>query len=159
MAELPREVLQPPHPTKRQRFGVWIASAALIIVAVAIGIFLYWSFQSDNILTVNNEPFPVRTINDPARGGNVVVLKVDYCKNVDATGQLRMSFFSSEKEVFLPLVQEKGEKGCQVVDFPILIPEGVEPGMYQVKFRATYKLNPLKSAVVDEFVSRPFKVE
>lgn len=153
-----RGLLEPEHQSFKQMIATRLLYAALVIAAIGVGIFLKWSFQDENVLEVKNEPFPVRTIRESPESNGVVILKVDYCKNIDTDGDLRMSFISKDKEVFLPIVKERGPKGCQVTDFPILVPESLEPGDYKIKFRVAYRINPLKSNVVDEFVSREFHV-
>ena len=154
-----RELLEPVHLSKWSRFGIKFLYASLVLIALAFALFLKWSFADENVLQVNNEPFPVRTIREHPSSNGVVILKVDFCKNTDVNGDLRLSFVSKDREVFLPITQERTPKGCQNTEFPIIIPSNIEPGTYVIKFRVTYDLNPLKKGIVDEFQSKEFTVE
>lgn len=142
----------------RSKIINYIVAGALAVVSVALGILLYWASASDKIITVNNEPFPVRTIREHPTAGGVVFIKVDLCKATDVEGDLRTSFISTAREVFLPLSREQLEKGCFVREIPVLIPNDLPAGTYKVKFSIKYNLNPLKQGVFDEFESKEFEV-
>lgn len=152
------EVIEPIHPSNAQKWTVRSLYVALIIIALGLGIFLKWSFADSNVLTVNNEPFPVRTVRENPDDNGVVILKVDFCKNTPVEGDLRLSFVSKDREVFLPITRERTPKGCQITEFPIIIPTALEPGTYKVKFKVIYNLNPLKRGISDEFLSKEFTV-
>lgn len=147
------------EPSLRTRVAYKFVYAALAVVAILIGIFLYWAFQSENVVKVNNEPFPTRTIREHPTAGGVVILTLDYCKLQEAEGRLRISFNSASETYLLPVRQERSAVGCRIVDYPVLIPETVVPGEYIIRFRVEYNLNPLKRDVIDEFESRPVIVD
>lgn len=151
-------VLQPEQPTRANRFGVKFLYLALLLVAGAIGLFLYWSFMPNDVLKVNNSPVPVRTIREHPTADGVVILKVDFCKNVDAVGRVRISFTSPSREVFLPVSEDKQPPICEVRELPILIPHELPAGTYKIKFSITYKVNPIKT-VIEEFESLDFTVD
>lgn len=152
-------VHEPPHQTKTTKILNYIALVSLIVVAVAIGILLKWSFQSTEVLQVKNAPFPTRVVHQEDDKDNVVILTIDYCKVQAVTGTLRISYVSSSREVFLPISTERGPKGCTgKQDFPVLLPSDMAPDTYKIKFRAAYDINPLKKNVVSEFESRPFNI-
>ena len=146
------------HLTKTNRAINKLIYLALIVLALAVGVFLYWSFQSEKILVVNNEPFPVRTIREATTPDGVVILTLDYCKNEKASGPLRISFVNNVREYFLPLRNEDSDVGCKVIEYPVLVPEGIEDGEYRIKFVVDYNLNPIKKNVHNEFYSQPVKV-
>ena len=142
---------------KKAQMANWALRISLLLTALAIGTFLYWSFEGDNVLEVKNSPFPTEIIRD---GGNgIVLLSVDYCKNLDVDGKLRVSFVGATREVFIPLTAERFLAGCESTSLPIVIPKGIEPGEYSIKFIATYNVNPLKKNVVVEFESRQFELK
>ena len=142
----------------RSKIINYLVAGALAVVAVALGIFFYWASASEKVITVNNEPFPVRTIREHPTAGGVVFIKVDLCKATDIEGELRTSFISTAREVFLPLSRERLEEGCFVREIPVLIPNDLPGGTYKVKFRIQYNLNPLKQGVFDEFESKEFRI-
>ena len=139
---------------KKVQMTNWALRISLLLTAVAIGTFLYWSFEGDNVLEVKNSPFPTEIIRDG--GSGIVLLSADYCKNLDVDGKLRVSFVGATREVFLPLTPERFLAGCESTSFPIVIPKDIEPGEYFIKFIATYNVNPLKKNVVVEFESQQF---
>lgn len=151
------EKLDTPHISPRNKLGIWVAYLSLGLIAAISILFLYWSFQPQDVLEIHNEPFPVRTIREHPNSDGVVILKVDYCKKTEAVGRVRTSFVSESRETFLPVAEDKGPKGCNVVELPILIPTDLTPGDYKVKFRVEYKINPIRT-VVEEFESSQFTV-
>lgn len=143
---------------KRQKIISRLLVTGVLLIAAGVALITYWTLQSDNVLVVHNSPFPTRIIKDD-KGSGVVILSTDYCKNVDINGKVRVSFVSPTREVFLPISDEKQEAGCRKVDVPVVIPKDLLPDTYKIKFRATYNINPFKSAVISEFESKTFKVE
>lgn len=152
-----KEMVVPPQ-TRKNKLVNYVIYAVLIILATATGLFLYWIFQSKDVLQVHNAPFPVRTIREHPTADGVVILSVDYCKKTEVTGRLRMSFVSQSREIFLPVIDEPGEPGCTKTEFPVLIPHETPADTYKVKFHVDYEINPLKTVAV-EFESEPFVVD
>lgn len=145
-------------PSLKQRIATKVAFAALIVSAVIVGIFVYWASADSDVLQVKNSPFPVKYIPNNDTPNGLVLINVNYCKNADVVGKLRMSWVSDTREIFLPLVDENTPKGCSHRDIPIIIPDTLTNGDYKIKFRATYNLNPLKTEVTSEFESRTFNI-
>lgn len=158
----PKELVVSPelaHPTKTTRFLNWVVAGALIIAAIGLFIILRWSFASDKILEVHNSPFPARVVSDPSGNtGGIVFLKADYCKNTPLVGELRISYVSASREVFLPLAKEQLPKGCESQEVPIVIPKDLPVDKWKIKFRASYDINPLKKGVSTTFESQQFTV-
>lgn len=146
------------HPSKSTKWFNRAGLIALLIIAAILLVIFRWSFQDTQVLTVKNAPFPVRTIRQHLQDNGVVILSADFCKNSDVTGQLRMSFVSDSREVFLPEAQERGKKGCQQTEVPVIIPKDLAPDDYKIKFRIAYDVNPLKKNVMTEFESQKFTV-
>lgn len=140
-----------------KKTNIFLTIALGLIVACLL-LILYWLNQPTNVLTINNSPFPVRAHNAPINDNGIVILHVDYCKNTDTRGALRMSFVSKRTEVFLPVVNESTAKGCHQEDLPVLVPSNLPPDVYYIKFRATYDVNPLKQSIVNSFSSQIFTV-
>ena len=150
---------EPAHPSPRSKFVNYVVVAALVVIAIGLGVIFKWAAANENVLEVRNEPFPVRTIREHPTAGGVVLLNVDICKNTDIKGSVRTSFVSQTREVFLPLSEESIPKGCLQREIPVLLPKDLLPDTYKVKFRVTYDLNPLKKNIVDEFESKEFVVD
>lgn len=152
----PDVIMGPEQPSTRSKAVNWIVGGALAMIAASLLVFFSWALENENIIEVNNEPFPVRTIRNHPEPGGVVFLNVDMCKNTDAEGTLRTSFVSETREVFLPLQEVEMDHGCFIREIPVAIPNDIEPDHYRVEFRVEYSLNPLKQRVVDEFKSSEF---
>lgn len=133
--------------------------AGLAVALLAVVVLIYWATASNKPLEIKNSPFPVRTIREHPTAGGVIIMLVDFCKHVDADGELRISFLSEAREVFQPVVAEESRKGCTKTEYPILIPPNLPPDEYIVKFRATYDLNPLKRGVSQDFESQPVIID
>lgn len=142
--------------TKVNRRGAWVAGIALVITALLVIRLLTWSLAREDILVVNNSPFPTRTFT--SQSDNFVILETDYCKTASINGNTRMSFVSSTREIFLPVVPERLEAGCNKTTVPIPIPKDLPPDTYKIVFRVTYDINPIKENIVSQFESRTFMV-
>lgn len=147
---------------KRSNIFNIIAFVALGLIAVIVGLVAYWSVANDDVLEVKNAPVPVRTIREHAESDGVVILRVDYCKKVGATGIVRTSFRGVSREVFLPPAEDKQPAQCnggraEPVEVPVLIPTDLPPGKYHIHFRVVYKINRIKE-VIEEFDSQEFEV-
>lgn len=150
---------EPDHPTRGSKLINKAIGIALVLTVAAIAVMFYWATADTKPLDIHNAPFPTRTIREHPTAGGVVILNVDYCKNTSTEGDLRMSFVSTSREIFLPVAKEKGSKGCTKTEFPVLLPKEIPADTYRIKFRVTYDLNPLKQNVVQEFESQPFTVD
>ncbi len=150
---------EPEHPTTTTKTLNKFFAVALVVVAIALGVFLKWSFESSAPLVVNNSPFPARVESDPTgKTGGTIYLTVDFCKNTDKHGQVRWSYLSASREQFVPIVEEKFPKGCDKREIPVVIPTNLSQDTYIVKFRVTYDLNPIKKNVPVEFESQPVNI-
>lgn len=147
-----------PPPKKVTKVVNYLILAALAFIAVAIGIFLMWSFESEKVLEIKNSPFPTRSVRENATTGGVIILDIDYCKHSDAHGEVRVSFVSKSREVFLPIAYDDQGANCRHTEVPVLIPTDLPPDTYKVKFRTTYEVNPIKKGIVNEFESQEFIV-
>lgn len=146
-------------PTKKDKFLSKFALGALLLTAVVIVLMFFWATDNSKVLDIKNAPFPTRTIREHPTAGGVVILDVDYCKNRNIEGDLRMSFVSASREIFLPMTKEKGPKGCTKTEFPVLIPKEIPADTYKIKFRVDYDLNPLKQNVREEFETQPIVID
>ena len=149
----------PTHPTKRTRAINYALAASMVIIGLSLVMIFSWALKSDDVIKVNNAPFPVRTIRDHPMANGVVILEIDLCKKTSKRGRVRTSFVSSSREIFLPLADENMSKGCIKREIPVIIPEDTPPGTYKIKFRAIYDLSPLKKGIISEFESQEFVVD
>lgn len=147
------------HPTKATKTINKIVVVALVVIALALGLILKWAVEGEDVLVIKNSPFPTRSIRTHAQPEGVIILTVDYCKNTDLQGEVRTSFVSSSREIFLPLSHEQYDKGCRKQEIPVLIPKGLPADDYKLKFIARYDINPLKKQVPVEFESQTFHVD
>ena len=144
---------------KKYKITNLVVYAALLMVAVSLFVLFKWSFASTNVLDVKNDPFPVRIINNDTDPTAIVVLNVDFCKNIDVTGKLRTSFVSATREIFLPEADEVRSTGCTTTENPVIVPKGTPADRYRIKFETTYNINPLKRGVINTFESKEFVLE
>lgn len=128
-----------------------IIYASLVLLAISTTLLLYWLYQPSNVIEFREQPIPSRV------DGRTVILHINYCKNVSATGRVRTSFVSSSREVFLPAYTDRQPAQCINTEFPILIPKELPADTYRIHFRVDYTINPIKR-VVNESDSTQFKV-
>jgi len=154
------DVIKKDEPRSKQSKGANIvALIAMVIISVAMAVMLCWALNNEPVLQINNSPFPTRTIREHPTGGGVVFLDVDYCKNEDIHGDMRVSFVGSNREIFLPLTEENGKVGCHRLEVPVAIPANISAGEYKIKFMVTYNKNPLKQNEVIEFESQKIVID
>lgn len=147
-----------PKRTKISKALSKAALAALLVTAATLGLFLFWSFQSVNPLSILNDPFPTRSIRATPAANGVIILDIEYCKNVNKSGRVRISFVSDSTETFLPLQRDVFRFGCQKEEVPIIIPKNLVEGDYMIKFYAEYDINPVQKNQETTFQSQPFFV-
>lgn len=152
------DIVETPHVPSTVKTANKVLAVGLLIATLGLGLILYWSLQNTKVLDIHNAPFPARTIREHPTPDGVVILSVDYCKTRNIDGEVRESFVSSSREVFVPVAPEKGPKGCQKTEVPVIIPVNLPPDTYKIKFHVTYNLNPLKKNVTQDFESTQFTV-
>lgn len=122
-------------------YPTWIIRISLAIITLAIGTVIYWQYQPSTVLTAI-QPFRVSEVADRS----LVILEANYCKKINTTGSVRISFVSSSTEFFTPMAAENMPTGCHSnLKLPVLIPSDLPAGSYYVKFNATYRINPIKT--------------
>lgn len=147
------------HQSPRTKLANKAVLVAMLVIALSLGLIMKWAFQSETVIDVKQQPFPVRTIREHPTAAGVVFVKANLCKTQDVQGQVRVSFVSESREIFLPLAPEKLDKGCINQEIPVLIPYEIPAGVYKIKFRATYNLNPLKKGIVEEFTTKEVTID
>lgn len=144
--------------TRHFNLAATIVFAMLATVIVVGAVFLYWLYAPSQVIKFNKYPIPIRTISPPPPANGVIVLKTDYCKLIDAAGPVRTSFVSVSREIFLPMGEEKSEKGCVNREIAVIIPTDIPPDTYHIHFRINYKINPITHST-EEYNSKQFKIE
>lgn len=132
----------------------------MIITVAASTLIVAWTITSSDVLTIKNNP-PKATIHDtcaPVLKGKCVTAEIDYCKNIKATGRVRISYISQSREVFLPISTDAQDPACRKVQVPVPLPKDLPPDRYRINFRIVYKINPIKNMQVEEFKTQPFEV-
>lgn len=121
----------------------------LILIALVAAIVFYWNVQPTDVLDIKNTPYPVRP--DTVDPGSAVVVSANYCKLQAINGSLVVRFVGKKSIIRSPDTSERGPKGCQKLEFPILLPPQLAHDTYYIEFQSTYRINPITT--VDE-VSR-----
>lgn len=140
----------------------WFSRVAFVILGIGVlslALMGYWSSQSgDDALVIKKQPIPIRTIRSEAHPRGVVILEYDYCKNTKSEGEIRTSYVSTHSaEIFLPRAIDRTDPMCGQLEAPYIIPPQVTPGRYHLHFRASYKINPIKTVII-EWDSEEFNV-
>lgn len=152
-------LFEPDYPNRASKAINKIIVTFLLVIALCLAVFLNWSFATDEVLTVKNNPFPARLIHDESgQTGGVAFLLVDYCKNVDVEGKLQVSYVSKSREQFVPMMDEKLPKGCDKREIPIVIPRNLSYDTYVLRFTTKYDINPLKKNIEVNFESQPVTI-
>lgn len=129
---------------------------ALGVISVGIAFVLYWTFTGNDVLTINNEPVPVKP--KVAKSEEVVNIEVNFCKHSNAPGIVTRKLVSKQTELLAPTTEDKLGPICVPnAIVPIPIPPQTPVGTYKVVYEIEYRPNPLKT-VVETFSSEEFQV-
>lgn len=152
-----RELLEPVHPTKKQKLTNYLIGAALALTAVALGVFMYWGFTGKDALVLKgNEPLKVQPV--VIKSQEKLTVFIDFCKVTHAQGTVYLRFVSDRTELVAPTQEENLPARCyDNFSFPVPIPPQTPPGKYHINYRVDYKTNPL-TTVREEFNTQEFQV-
>lgn len=151
-----RELLEPVHPTKRQKWINYLIGFALGLTAVALGIFMYWGFSGKDALVVNNAPLPVQPV--VVKSQENITVTIDFCKVTHVQGTIYLRFVSDRTELVVPTQEENLPTKCyHNLPFQVPIPPQITPGKYHLNYRIDYKTNPI-TTIREEFDSKEFQV-
>lgn len=155
----PIEDVEPPKESTATRIINKFVLLALLAVAATLVLFFTWATADESVLSIQEEPMKVRTIREHPTAGGVVFVTPNYCKNYNVVGEQRLSFVSATREVFLPLTEEDGKKGCHEEEIVVQIPKDIPVDVYIVKMRVTYNINPLKTKITQIATSQPVIID
>lgn len=130
-----------------------VASLVLLLAIGVAAIIAYWAIVPVDVLEIKKAT--VESTDD----GRVKILNFDYCKVSDAQGKIEWRIVSRSSEILLPEGQDRQGKTCNAnLRAPILIPPHAAPDTYIIRYKVTYKVNPIRT-VVEEFETTPFTVQ
>ena len=90
------------------------------------------------------------------RAGDVMTYEVDYCKYTDNPATVSRQIVDGTTITFTPMVSLT-EKGCDVVNASIIIPEYVSSGTYRLVVHLSYKMNSIR-VIEKRFETEEFKI-
>lgn len=138
------------------RVMYYIVSLVMLIGVMTLALVIYWSNVPLDVLSINKEPLPV--ITKQVNRGELLFYEASYCKKTKADGTIARFLVGDDKEIRLPVQEETGDAVCRDIVVPQLIPTGIEPGTYHIRFIVTYKPNPIREHV-EVFASQNFEVK
>lgn len=133
----------------RINFLKWFARVSMALMAVAVGVILFWIFQPPTeAIAVSKVPIPItNTVISP---NTFVTLKYSYCKQVSSIGRISITLVNQTSALMLPTGYEASNKGCYNNTTVVLpVPPQATGGVYHFHFRATYIVNPLRTITQD----------
>lgn len=131
-----------------------VVYSLLAIIIVGFITVLYWEFQPAEVVKLNR---PITVTPPILQAGGYATISVDLCKLQDIKGSTRVSYISVSREIFQPMGQEQLAKGCHIQQIPIIIPKDTPNDTYQLRFRTTYQINPIRT-VVEEYTTDRFTI-
>ncbi len=150
-------------PTRNQRLLAIFTRVAMnlslvgIILAFLYGAYIFfWPIKT---IVFSQLPFPVEVAN--VRRGEVIPLKIAFCKFNDATEKIVGQIVTDDADKLVLTMGEKQrhlESGCHTIHTRIWpIPAEARPGRYVAEFSITYLLFNVRSITVHSY-SQPFQV-
>lgn len=140
----------------------WALALALVVSlsVVMVMLILYWSSQTQAVITFHKDPIPVEKTS--LNRGEVQKIFLDYCKNYDVEGVVQRFLVSDTVEVRLPTGNDISHVGCVKTEMLTELPTTdnvIVPGVYYIRYEATYSVNPLRQYVTEKFSTEKFTIE
>jgi len=139
-----------------RKYLMIISVANLILVAFIMGIFFYWSFYPDKIVTMTA---PVTVDKEVYHWGDHITYTFSYCKTRKLTGKVVRALVNSTRTTFTTIESDLAV-GCrnniQISD--LVVPSYTSPGLYHLETTVEYKINPIRSFNV-YWQSNEFRIE
>lgn len=135
-----------------------LAITVYILLAIAggyLGLRIFWGLQPANILTIQNNPVPVRPKEISPEATVIVSPKI--CKTKKAEADVKRTLVSDTLLIQLPGYTNVLPKGCTSPELAVIIPGNVPDGTYHLEYQITYKVNPIKTEV-DHWHTQNFTV-
>jgi hypothetical protein len=125
----------------------YISGFTIVLSFVVLAVIGYWKFYPYEPTTFNTEIFNV--LNPVVKQGGYVVYEVDACKNMNVKPIVEVWFVDSiqylSAETFAALPM-----GCSVTRIERLVPASLPPGIYYLKLKITYPVNPIRNLVIEK---------
>lgn len=117
-----------------------------------------WTFESEKVLEVHKQPFPVALHENSEGGPPIVIVSLDYCKLKAKKGEVIARLIGKKSITRLPWGNDTQPADCIKADVPIVLPASAADDEYYIEFEVVYKLNPLKQADPVLLKSAPFMI-
>ena len=122
----------------------WLSYITIALAFGLIGLLFYWYLKPYNPLELSNVTLDRVEVN---RGEHIKV-SADYCKNVNLSAGLYISFIDGVIYNTPPQVIEL-ESGCHHTVLSVYIPRALPTGKYMIKGIFRYKVNPIRTIDVN----------
>ena len=144
-------------PKQRDRVLAIVSYLVILAGFLLAGLFIYWTFlQPSEVFRVKDNT--IRVVPESVRPHDEVTLSLSFCKLISVDGEVQRSFVSRSVEILTPAIKEDIGKTCvDNIQSKVLVPGQSPPGEYRIKYRAKYKINPIKT-VEETYYSEPFVV-
>lgn len=136
-----------------------LAVISILLGTLTLVLGIFWAVFPYDPLVMKQEPVPV--LSKQYNRGQSAQFKFEFCKTVNAEGEVERFLVSDDLEIRLPSYTEQLEKGCHDITSDVRIPDDgsvLVPGRYFVRFHVTYQLSPLKRTVVEDVRTEAFDI-
>lgn len=138
----------------KKRFAA-LTYILLALAAAYLGLRIFWGLQPANILTIKNNPVPVRPKEISPEA--TVIASPQICKTKKAEAAVKRNLVSDTLVQQLPGYTNVLPKGCTSPELAVIIPGNVPDGVYHLEYTITYQINPIKIEV-DHWHTQNFTV-
>lgn len=124
--------------------AVHVAAYSVVIAAMIFVVVMAWLifYPTGGGSTINSITVP-----DTVRAGEVVDVRVDYCKTTEGKAESNYSLITENQVFYSPPIVTSRPVGCDVATLPIMIPESAELGQAHYELDVFRQFNPLNSGV------------
>lgn len=123
-------------------FSYLVILSAIVVMSV-VGFWLFYPYKTtefrDKIIKVEN---------DTVKAGEEISYSVSYCKYTDVTPEISKTFVDGIIYV-APGAVSTTKKGCGVNKIHVTVPKNLPPGVYHLELSYRYKVNPVRTIIIN----------
>jgi len=120
----------------------------LIATFILLTLIGYWLFYPDNIVVVEN-PNQIKVDKQVYKHEEHIKYTFSYCKSRPMFGLIARALTNDITITYTNIYSDL-EAGCHSVTFgDLFIPEFAPPGKYHINISAEYKINPIRTFIVN----------
>lgn len=127
-----------------------VSYLTLLFAFIILATIIVWEIYPYNPVEYKNIPFPILNENKTVKKGDHVFYEIDACKYTDQVPEL-VKFFVDGVAFETPKTVGVVMEGCRKVVADVYVPHTMPTGEFHLRLVVTYKPNPIRTIVFDNY--------